>query len=61
MMDFTKAISQRKDGQIKAASFLDSLVTQMSVYTVATLGLILILKELLIGKYMYIYAHSTML
>jgi len=49
-MDFTRAISHRKDGQIKTDTFLDSLVRQMSVYAVATVGLILILKEFLIGK-----------
>ena len=55
MMDFTRARSQRKDdGQIKTDTLLDSLVRRMSVYTVATIGLILILKEYLIGKYTYI-------
>jgi len=61
MMDFTRAISQRKEGQIKTDTFLDSLVRQMSVFAVATLGLILILKEFLIGKYMYVYMYFTFL
>lgn len=54
MMDFTRAISQRKDGQIKTDTVLDSLVRQMSVYTVATIGLFLILKEYLIGKCIFL-------
>ena len=59
MMDLTRVISQGKDGQIKTDTFLDSLVRQMSVYTVAIIGLFLILKEYLIGK--YISVNSNML
>lgn len=58
MMDFTRAISQRKDGRIKTDTVLDSLVKQMSVYTVATIGLFLILKEYLIGKDLLLYFRS---
>lgn len=54
MMEFTRAISQRKDGQIKTDTVLDSLVRQMSVYTVAAIGLFLILKEYLIGKCIFL-------
>lgn len=53
-MEFTRAISQRKDGQIKTDTVLDSLVRQMSVYTVAAIGLFLILKEYLIGKCIFL-------
>lgn len=59
MMDLTGEISQRKDGRIKTGTFLDSLVRQMSVYTVAAIGLFLIIKEYLIGK--YICVHSIIL
>lgn len=60
-MDLTRVISQGKAGQIKTDTFLDSLVRQMSVYTVATIGLFLILKEYLIGKYISLSANSNSL
>ena len=40
-----------KAGKIKTETFLDSLVRQLSVYVVAAIGLFLIIKEFLIGKY----------
>ncbi|KAL9959262.1 hypothetical protein ACROYT_G032569 [Oculina patagonica] len=44
-------MSQRKDGQIKIETFLDSLVRQTSVFAVAAVGLFLIIKEYLIGSF----------
>lgn len=51
MVNLTREMSHRKDGQIKTETFLDSLVRQISVYAVAAIGLFLIIKEYLIGKY----------
>lgn len=45
-------MNQRKDEQIiKTETFLDLLVKQTSVYSVTAVGLFLIVKTYLIGKY----------
>ena len=45
-------MNQRKDEQIiKTETFLDLLVKQTSVYAVTAVGLFLIVKTYLIGKY----------